>query len=122
MAPFTGVVITEPGNVDMDHMVPLANTHRSSGRDWPRDRKLAYANLLGDPGHLVAVTAGANRSKRFRGLEEWRPPDAGYWCAYALDWVSIKQCWELTATAADFEALGEMVATYDNDVQLQGIP
>ena len=119
LARFTGSVVTEPGDLDIDHMVPLANAHRSGGWRWPRERKRAYANFLVEPAHLIAVTAGANRSKGSRGPEEWRPPDAGYWCRYALDWITIKQRWELSATWAEFTALGDMLATCDNDVQLQ---
>ena len=118
LAPFTGAVITDPGKLDIDHMVPLANAHRSGGWDWPRDRKRAYADFLDAPVHLVAVTASANRSKGSRGPDEWRPLDPGYWCAYARNWISIKQRWELAATSAEFAALGDMVATCDNQVQL----
>ena len=110
VAPFTGTVITDPGKLDIDHLVPLANAHRSGGHAWDADRKRAYANNLDDPSHLVAVTASANRSKGARGPEAWKPTDEGYWCQYATDWVAVKVEWDLTVTPAEFEALGEMVA------------
>ena len=85
--PYTGIEVTEARLLDIDHMVPLANAHRSGSWEWSAEDRRAYANDLTNPQHLLAVTASANRSKGDRGPEEWRPPDEGYWCTYATDWV-----------------------------------
>ena len=77
-----------------------------------------YANYLGDPNHLIAVTARANRSKGARGPEEWKPPDPSYQCQYAVDWVTIKYQWDLAATPEEFAALDEMLDTCDTPHQL----
>ena len=111
--PYSGTVLTVPGELDVDHMVPLANAHRSGAWQWSPERKRLYANYLDDPNHLIAVTARANRSKGSRGPEEWKPPDPSYWCRYAIDWATIKHKWDLTATAAEFAALDEMLNTCD---------
>ena len=115
---FTGMSFTEASDLDIDHMVPLANAHRSGGWDWDEDRKREYANSLGYPGHLMAVSSGANRSKGAKGPEDWRPPDEPYWCEYATDWVSIKSEWELTVTRAEATALGEMLGTCSEQIML----
>ena len=76
VAPFTGAIVTDPGKLDIDHLVPLANAYRSGDHAWDADRKRAYANELSNPAHLVAVTASANRSKgarcRFSGTIDHR--------------------------------------------------
>jgi hypothetical protein len=107
--PYTGTEVTNPSDLDIDHMVPLANAHVSGGWAWDADRKEDYANYLGYDGHLIAVTASANRSKGSRGPEEWKPPSGTYWCEYAVQWVEVKAEWDLTATAAEWDALLEML-------------
>ena len=79
-------------------------------------------HFAGRSPNLIAVTAGANRWKGSRRPDDWRPPNAGHWCIYALDWISIKQRWKLAATSAEFAALGELVRTCDNEVQLEANP
>ena len=118
LAPYSGTVVAVPGELDVDHMVPLANAHRSGAWQWSPERKRLYANYLDDPNHLIAVTARANRSKGARGPEEWKPPDSSYWCQYAVDWITIKYDWDLTATSTEFAALDKMLATCDAPHQL----
>ena len=117
--PYTGGIVEDPSKLDVDHMVPLANAHDSGGHAWNDDRKAQYANSLDYPGHLIATTASANRSKGRKGPDEWRPEDQAYWCQYAIDWVVIKKDWELTATEAESAALHVMLDTCEQDVTLQ---
>ncbi len=112
--PYTGIHEDDPRAMDVDHLVPLENTHYSGGWRWPADRKREYANYLGDTEHLIAVTMGANRSKGERGPEGWRPPNEGYWCKYATDWAEVKAEWDLTMTEAEAEAVQKMLETCEN--------
>ena len=111
LGPFTGESFTDPRSLDVDHMVPLANAHRSGGWAWSEDRKRDYANDLSYEAHLIAVKASANRSKGSKGPEGWKPPARAYWCQYAIDWITIKNAWDLTATGAEADALSEMLGT-----------
>ena len=117
--PYTGTAVDDPGDLDVDHMVPLQNAHRSGGWRWSPERKRQYANYLGYDNHLIATTSSANRSKGSKGPEEWRPPLEDYWCTYAIDWVSIKNEWGLTVTEVEYVALSEMLATCKTTVLLQ---
>ena len=116
---FTGIYVEAPGDLDIDHLVPLKNAHDSGGWAWSSDRKQEYANYLRDPDHLIAVTKGANRSKGAKGPEEWRPPDEGYWCQYATDWTEVKLEWRLTMTQREAEAVIEMLDTCREPVEVK---
>ena len=111
---FTGAYFEDPGDVDVDHMVPLKNAHNSGGWDWSPAMKEEYANNLGDDDHLIAVQDNANQSKGARGPDEWMPPDETYWCQYAQDWAEIKARWKLTMTDPEVEAVMEMLQRCEN--------
>ena len=107
--PYTGETFTEASEVDIDHLVPLKNAHLSGGWQWDKERKRDYANSMAVDYHLIAVDKTANRAKGARGPEDWQPPHLSYHCEYAYYWIAVKMEWELTATAAEWEALQEML-------------
>ena len=111
---FTGTYFEDPGDVDVDHMVPLKNAHNSGGWDWNPAMKEEYANSLGDDDHLIAVQDNANQSKGARGPDEWKPRDETYWCQYATDWAEIKERWSLTMTEPEAGAVVEMLNTCED--------
>ena len=115
---FTGSSVELPGDLDVDHLVPLKNAHLSGGWRWDLSRKAGYANYLDDADHLIAVTARANRSKGAKGPEEWRPPDKGYWCEYAGNWTEVKAQWGLTMTREESRAVVEMLEGCENPVKV----
>ncbi len=103
--PYTGVSFTNPSDLDIDHMVPLANAYGSGGWQWTTARKREFANDLANPQTLIAVDDGANSSKGDRSPDQWLPPNAGYRCTYAIEWVSVKSAWSLTVTTSERGAL-----------------
>ena len=119
-APFTGTTVEVARSLDVDHMVPLANAHRSGAWAWNAQQKEDFANDMSFDHHLIAVTASANRSKGARGPEEWRPDDTSYWCEYAVNWITIKANWNLSAKADEWAALEEMLGTCAEEVTFEG--
>ncbi len=107
---YDGVVTGEPGDLDVDHVVALAEAWRSGAAGWDAARREAFANELATPGELVAVTAAANRSKGDRDPAAWRPPYQAAWCPFATSWVTTKVRWGLTADPAEAAALRSMLA------------
>ena len=103
--PYTGRVFTDPGQLDIDHLIPLAEVHRSGGDKWNSTLRRAYANDLTDPKTLNAVFRSANRSKDDRDPANWMPPNAAYHCEYVATWTSVKECLGLSVDDAEREAV-----------------
>ncbi|MFC7993999.1 HNH endonuclease family protein [Streptomyces pilosus] len=102
--------VTPASGLDIDHMVPLAESWDSGASAWTAQRREAYANDQGAQASLVAVTARSNRSKADQDPAEWLPPAAGVHCRYGAEWVATKLRWSLTADEAEVTALREMAA------------
>lgn len=99
---------TDPQQVDIDHMVPLANAWRSGADTWDDTRRSAFANDLTRP-QLIAVSRTTNRAKGDQDPSQWRPPNRGYWCRYAESWIIVKHAWQLTVTQPEKTKLAEML-------------
>ena len=106
-SPYDGVTTGDPGVLQIDHLVPLAEAQQSGARDWTTARRHAYYN---DPANLVAVTIHANTSKGDRDPGQWRPPARDSWCAYAVGWIAVKGTYGLNVDPAERDALGAMLA------------
>ncbi|WP_328974131.1 HNH endonuclease family protein [Streptomyces canus] len=102
---YDGQEVTDPGALDIDHMVPLAEAWDSGASAWTAARREAYANDQGAAASLVAVTARTNRQKSDQDPAEWMPPAPDAQCRYVVEWVATKLRWQLTADAVELEAL-----------------
>lgn len=106
---FTNTVVSSASKLDIDHLIPLKNAHVSGGWKWDRVKKAMFANSMSNAAHLIAVTASANRSKGAKSPDQWKPPNKGYWCRYATDWIKIKHDWSLNVTEAELQSLKLML-------------
>ncbi|MFF8505839.1 HNH endonuclease family protein [Streptomyces anulatus] len=102
---YDGQEVTSAGALDIDHMVPLAESWDSGASAWTAARREAYANDQGAHVSLVAVTARSNRQKSDQDPADWMPPSPDAQCRYISEWVSTKLRWQLTADDRELEAL-----------------
>lgn len=96
ISPFTGEVIQNSSEIDIDHVVPLKWAWDHGAADWSRDKRIRFAN---DQINLLPTEASLNRSKGARGLSGWMPP-AGQ-CGYASRFVRVAKLYGLTLPEAD---------------------
>lgn len=109
LSSYDGYSTDNPAELEVDHVVALAEAWRSGAAAWTDDRRAAFANDLVEPGALAAVTAAMNQSKSDRDPSEWQPPNRASWCDFAGGWLRTKVRWQLTADAAEAAALGNLL-------------
>ncbi|WP_075850370.1 HNH endonuclease family protein [Saccharomonospora sp. CUA-673] len=106
---FDGETVSDPSEIDIDHVVPLANAWRTGASEWTTAEREEFANDLDSP-QLIAVTASSNRSKGDSDPSEWQPISS-YHCTYASMWITVKHEYELTVHEAEKASLKDMLST-----------
>jgi hypothetical protein len=106
---YDGYSTDDPQELDIDHVVALAEAWDSGASSWDAARRRAFANDLGFADSLIAVTAASNRAKGDKDPAEWQPSNRDAWCVYATAWINVKLRWDLTADQAEVRALGNML-------------
>lgn len=99
---------TRATNVQIDHIVALADAWRSGAWSWTPDRREALAN---DPNELQASAATTNQAKSDHDAATWQPADPTRACAWARQVIQIKTHWGLTADPAEADALATILNT-----------
>lgn len=95
-------------DVDIDHIVPLAEAWRSGASEWTTDQRTRFANASLE---LLAVDDGVNASKGDKTPDLWKPPNQAAHCLYAKRWIAIKQTYDLSVKATEKSALDSMLNT-----------
>ena len=106
--PYTDRTYSDPQDLDIDHVVPLANAWRSGAPSWTEEQRERYANA---PDVLLSVEDNANQEKGDKGPEAWKPPNEAEWCDYAERWVDIKAKYDLSVNEQEKETLNQMLDT-----------
>lgn len=93
---------TSAREVDIDHVVPLFEAHKSGGSHWSRDKKRAFAN---DVENLVITGRRTNRQKGANTLKTWLPIETKYACRYYQQWMMIKKKYDLVISEEEVKSL-----------------
>ncbi|MCD0448812.1 HNH endonuclease family protein [Actinocorallia sp. API 0066] len=107
-SPYDGATWTAASDVDIDHMVPLAEAWRSGASSWTTAKRQQFANDLSRP-QLWAVTDNVNQSKGDKDPAAWKPPRTAFYCTYAKSWIATKHYWGLTLQSTEKTALNTML-------------
>ncbi|WP_435204941.1 HNH endonuclease family protein [Micromonospora sp. bgisy143] len=109
-SPYDGATWTAASDVDIDHVVPLAEAWRSGASSWTTSRRQSFANDLTRP-QLIAVTDNVNQAKGDQDPSTWQPPLSSYRCTYSKMWITVKYSWGLTLQSSEKSALQTMLST-----------
>lgn len=101
---YDGATWSAASDVDIDHVVALAEAWRSGANSWTTAKRQSFANDLTRP-QLIAVTDNVNQAKSDLDPAEWLPPRSAYRCTYARMWVQVKHHYQLTVDTAEKNAL-----------------
>lgn len=102
--PYTGKTIqfqrgaATSAAVQIDHVVPLADSWVKGAQFWAPEKRLAFAN---DPRNLLAVDGPTNQKKSSGDLATWLPPNKAFRCQYVGQIVQVKAAYGLWMTAAE---------------------
>jgi hypothetical protein len=110
-SPYDGATWTQPSDVDIDHIVPLAEAWRSGASSWTTSKRQSFANDLTRP-QLIAVTDNVNQAKGDQDPSTWQPSRTAYRCTYAKMWIHTKYYWGLKLQSAEKSALQSALNTY----------
>ncbi|MFJ2738188.1 HNH endonuclease family protein [Streptomyces sp. NPDC087440] len=110
---YDNTYVGDAKKLDIDHLVPLAEAWDSGASTWTAAQRQAYANDLGDPRALLAVSAATYRSKADQDPTTWMPTEAAH-CTYVANWTAIKMRWQLTIDPAEANALAQTAVTCAN--------
>ena len=119
---YDGLTFTDPAELQIDHVVALAEAWDSGASGWDAARREAFANDLDHSPALRAVSASANQSKSDLDPGQWKPTSEAAWCEYADDWVTVKKAWDLSADQNEVDDLRLMLSTCGESPPPSGAP
>ncbi|WP_329555101.1 HNH endonuclease family protein [Streptomyces sp. NBC_00696] len=108
--PYDGATWTAASDVDIDHLVPLAEAWDSGARNWTTAQRESFANDVTRP-QLLAVTDNVNQSKGDQDPATWMPSLTSYRCTYVRAWVQVKYYYNLSVDSAEKSALTNYLAS-----------
>jgi hypothetical protein len=121
-SPFDGSTYSgPPSEIDVDHVVALAEAWDSGASQWTTARREQFAN---DPLNLLVTDRGTNREKADLDAGEWKPDRGDAWCVTASMMILPKLRYEMTIDRAEYDGLREMAQRCERSDQrtVPGVP
>lgn len=133
ISPYDGRPTHNPGELQIDHRVAIAEVARSpvvgtgpageaavsAAQAWTPDQKHA---LYEDQQNLVAVTGVVNQAKGDLDPGEWKPGDQAAWCSFATEYATTKIRYALSVDTTERTGLQQMFATCPTAASSPGAP
>lgn len=104
VSPFTGRVIQNAGDIDIDHVVPLSWAWRRGAWQWSDEAREQFAN---DRVNLWPVESSLNRSKSDQPPSEWLPPSGQ--CQYVARFARVSKVYGLKPTVSEASFLKQFL-------------
>lgn len=111
--PYTGrtIIFTRGSQtsqeVQIDHIVSLHNAWQTGAQQLSLSQRTQLAN---DPLNLLAVDGPTNQGKSDGDAATWLPPNRRFRCTYAIRQVQVKAKYGLWLSAAEKQALTNLLA------------
>jgi len=104
---FSGEIIYNASEIDIDHVVPLSWSWKHGSDKWSKNKRVKFAN---DPANLLSVEASLNRQKSDKGLNEWLPPSNK--CQYISRFLRVYKAYSLKLTISENAQYSKLRAQY----------
>lgn len=116
VCPYTGKQFTDPTRLDVDHIVPLKWAWLHGAYAWDEEQRKQFAN---DQANLIAVDAGANRSKGAKGPTEWMPPNLYFGLQYLSLFIHVCEKYDLEYDRKAFAQIARQVKVHQKGIKLK---
>lgn len=107
LSPYDNKLTSKASDLDIDHVVPLAEAWRSGAWKWTNAQRQAYANDLSDSRVLIAVSLSQNRAKGDKDVSSWLPVKNV--CTYITNWIAVKYRYSMTIDEAESVVLNRYI-------------
>lgn len=102
--------VDSDADVQIDHIVALAEAWRSGANEWTTDHRSEFANDLSISA-LIAVSGTSNSEKSDYDPSEWTPANTSVHCIYAREWIWVKSTYGLGVDEPEKAALESLLGT-----------
>lgn len=104
--PYTGQTFLDPKQIDVDHIVPLAESWICGAKLWNKKQRNTFCR---DLENLIAVSSEANREKGRYGPDKWMPYvktiETQRW--YIQRWLYTKKKYNLGMSESEILAMSK---------------